>query len=362
MYRTRMAGLTAVLALALGAPAAASAGDQFYGMWTDHLSMTRAQEQADLDRQAATGAGAIREHVFWNRIERTPGVYDFTRMDQLVADAADRGLRILPVLLYPPGFYTSNPPAYQYPPNDPTTMGRFAYAFVRRYGPNGSFWCCHPRVPMTEFEVWNEPDYPAWWKGKPNAAEYALLLHVVSLYIHLADPSAKVMLGGLTFRAASSGYLDQLYLLGGQLSFDVLAIHIYGSTVADIVSEIREFRAIQAKYLDSATPLAVTEYGWADGGRGLPSASTNCQAALMYASTKRLNELRGALNLDGIYQFRWNDIPPVTSIWPYYAGLVRVDGTAKPALAAYTAAVNGAPAPAGLTLAEACPPDRQALG
>src|SRR5438309_1763645 len=91
MYRTRMAGLITVLALVLGAPAAASAANPFYGIWTDHLSTTRAQEQADLDRQAATGAGVIREQIFWDQIERTKGVYDFARIDQLVADAADRG-------------------------------------------------------------------------------------------------------------------------------------------------------------------------------------------------------------------------------------------------------------------------------
>src|ERR1044072_9521363 len=77
MYRTWLAGLAAVVVL-LVTPDVASAGNPFYGVWTDHLNLTRAQEQADLDRQAATGAGAIREHIFWDRIETTKGVYNFT--------------------------------------------------------------------------------------------------------------------------------------------------------------------------------------------------------------------------------------------------------------------------------------------
>jgi hypothetical protein len=247
-------------------------------------------------------------------------------------------------------------------------MGRFAARLVRRYGPKGSFWCkrrCRsPYLPITAWQVWNEPDWPAWWGGRASAFEYANLLGAVSLSIRLADPRAEVVLAGLTSRAAAPGaFLDQLYDQGAAPFFDTLAIHPYGADVATVVQVLRDTRAITRRRNDGHVPIWATEYGWATGGLRTNLLSTpQCHAALMYAATRRLGELRDELGLRGIVAFAWNDRPPTLDIWPYYAGLVLDDGTPKPALAAFAAAVAGLPAPAGLALPEACPADRVALG
>jgi polysaccharide biosynthesis protein PslG len=371
----------ALVLLPAAAMAQAPVANEFYGTWADNLSPTRGEAAAELTRQAATGLGVLRQHIWWDRIETSKGFYDWRRTDQLVGDAADRGLRILPVLLHPPAFYSSKPAgstsASNFPPSDNFAMGRFADKFVRRYGRNGTFWCppsstlgsapvCRtPYLPILSYQVWNEPDWPSWWGGSPNAGEYARMLAVVSASIHLADPRAEVVLAGLTTSGASipGGYLDQLYMSGAGPFFDSLAVHAYAKEVAGVVDILRRARAIAAARHDATKPMWVTEYGWATGGFTSPWAAVEvpCQAAILHAATTRLFDVRGELGLKSIVQFMWNDRVPTREIWPFYAGLVFVDGSPKPSLGAFTEAIARRPAPAGYTLAEACPADRQAV-
>jgi polysaccharide biosynthesis protein PslG len=372
-----------VIALALAAmPARAAAARpaDFYGVSTDDAGLSASARRAALARQAATGIGVIRELVHWNEVERSPGVYDPASLDAMVVDAAARGLRILPVLAFPPAFHSSRPAGstatIQYPPSDPRAMARFAGWLVKRYGRGGTFWCpgssllgllfplCgSPYLPITAWQVWNEPDWPSWWAGAPDPVGYAHLLRAVALAIRTADPLAEVVLAGLTRRAAApGGFLDRLYDQGAAPFFDTLAVHPYGPKVADVVSHVRDTLAVARRRGDHA-PIRVTEYGWATGGgRTNLAVEPACQAALLYAATRRLTDLRAELSLQSIVQFMWNDRPPTRDIWPFHAGLVGIDGAAKPALDAFAAAVAGRPPPAGLTLAAACPPDRQDLG
>jgi hypothetical protein len=351
----------------------------FFGLGAEHGNVSASQRGADLDRQAATGVGAMRENIHWDLIERSAGQYDFSTLDAMVGDMARRGLTMMPDLLYAPNFYTAKPAgttkSTQYPPKDPATMAAFATKLVKRYGPRGTFWCkprgllgavsgvkCdRPYTPITTWQVWNEPNYPAWWGGTPNAAEYTQLLTAVSKAIHKADRKARVMAGGVTNKAVSEGYIDQLYGSGAAKYFDILALHPYGSTVSAEVDYVRQLRNAMVAHGDGKKPLALTEYGWSDGGAASPQTTTTlCQAALDYAVTQKYRALRQQLGIDSIYAFYWNDQPAnPKSAWPYFAGLTKTNGTAKPALAAFTAAVKDQPPPEGLSLEAACPPDRQ---
>jgi len=74
----------------------------------------------------------------------------------------------------------------------------------------------------------------------------------VSAAIHKADKHAQVMLGGLTNRAARSGYIGRLYAAGAAPSFDVLALHPYGATVSTVLAEIREVRTLMVNNGDGS--------------------------------------------------------------------------------------------------------------
>ena len=362
------------------AAAATPSPDPFYGTWSDLMSPTPAQARTELDRMAAAGIGFVRQYVWWDRIEVSPGSFDWSRTDTMVADASARGIRILPTLLYPPAFYSSKPPGStstaQFPPADPQKMADFAQAMIRRYGPDGTFWCtpnppfpptCRsPFLPMRSWEVWNEPDYPSWWKGGPNAGQYLDLLEVVAAGIRAADPTAEVVMGSLTNRnSVADSFLGQLYDLGAAPHFDTIAFNPYSRDIATLVRHMRGIRAVARQKGDGAVPVWVTEYGWAtlgDENRTSWSTSEPCQAAMLHAGTKRLAALSTELGIRAITQFQWHDVATISPAWPHYTGVYRGNDTPKPSRDALAAAIAGQAAPAGLTIDEACPEDKRDQG
>jgi hypothetical protein len=362
--------------------AADPAPDPFFGTWSDGMSIaaqqSRTASRARLDDIASNGTGLVRQYVWWDRIETSPGKYDWTVMDQLVEDATARGITILPTLLYTPPFYRTSEPAGSkglYPPDDPQKLADFATKMVERYGTHGTYWGCtelpvvgwqcdDPYRPLLLWEVWNEPDYPSWWRNDPDAAEYLDLLKPVYGAIKAADPDAQVALGSLTNAGGgtSDGYLDQLYELGGGDYFDVLSLNPYGYDVGAMMAYVRGMRTVAAAHGDAAKPLLITEYAWATVAESTSyiTAEPGCQAALLHAATRELSQRRTELNLLAVIQFQWHDVPTTSRSWPFHAGLRKADGSAKPALAAYRQAVAGQAPPAGATL-EACPEDRRTL-
>src|SRR5687767_150160 len=124
-----LAALLGAVALLVGA-AGAHAGDAFHGTFTTGFGRPAAQLEAELAAQAATGAGTLREHVHWDRVERAPGVFDFAELDDLVSRAAARGMTLLPVLVSTPQFHSTRPAGLTtdgWPPRENATMTRFAF-------------------------------------------------------------------------------------------------------------------------------------------------------------------------------------------------------------------------------------------
>jgi hypothetical protein len=51
------------------------------------------------------------------------------------------------------------------PPAEPEPFAGWAALMVQRYGRTGSFWKDHPdapKLPITSWQVWNEPNIKAW--------------------------------------------------------------------------------------------------------------------------------------------------------------------------------------------------------
>ena len=73
-------------------------------------------------------------------------------------------------------------------------------ALARRYGRGGSFWKAHPRLPyepITDYEVWNEPNFGRLWCPKPDPGAYARLYLAARSAVQAVDPKALVLVGGL---------------------------------------------------------------------------------------------------------------------------------------------------------------------
>ena len=83
------------------------------------------------------------------------------------------------------------------------------------------------------FEIWNEPNNPAFWSPAPNPAAYTADLIAAYAAIKAVDPSAVVITGGLAPEADSSNsysivtFFGDMYADGAQGSFDAAGDHPY---------------------------------------------------------------------------------------------------------------------------------------
>ncbi|MCL4535500.1 MAG: hypothetical protein M1370_10130 [Bacteroidetes bacterium] len=130
---------------------------------------------------------------------------------------------------------------------------RFVNTTVARYKPGGVLAAQRgwgPGQSISHWEMWNEPDFSFFWNG--TTAEYARLLQVGYLAVKAADPSAKVLMGGLE-------YWEKPWWLGDALNalkaipassanayfFDILPKHQY-SRSKDLYDKVVEAQQIMA--------------------------------------------------------------------------------------------------------------------
>jgi hypothetical protein len=224
---------------------------------------------AQLKALQATGATVARSDAFWEASEPTAPVgthhtFVWTFDDQIATALATAGLRWLPVLDYTAPWDQSVAGQDHSPPRSNTDYAAYAEAFAARYGPQGTFWDLHPelpRLPVQTFEIWNEPDNAEFWTPQPNAADYAALYAAARSAIDTVDPTARVVIGGLTNRLASflPAMLAAMPSLRGHI--DGVGVHPYG-TPRVALARVRTARAALRLLGLSNVPLYATEFGW----------------------------------------------------------------------------------------------------
>jgi hypothetical protein len=345
-----------VIALASGlwAPAVqAAVSADSVGVYSEELDADGVDAAAAGDAQRGAGVGLVRQPFSWARIETAPGRMDLAAYDGVMVAAARAGLAVLPVLMDPPPWRSTAPLAGRlhgmYPPRDPAAMAVLATALVDRYGPGGSLWAAHPELvpsPIHSWQVWNEPNIGAFWASGPDPVAYVRLLDAVGSAIRAADPSAEIVAAGLPYAENGlpiAAFVDGMYAAGARGTFDTLAIHPYASDPAGVLAILRAVREQLDRLGDRDLPIWATEFGWATGGPPVTiTASERTQATLVHDAIVLMQRARGALHLRGFVAFRWSDValnPGQTDVWALHTGLVREDGSAKPALGAFGAAV-----------------------
>ena len=337
------AAVAAVLsALALPGAATAQVPAGFFGVVPQGPV-----SEADLDRMEGT-VETLRVPVEWFAVEARRGVADFAALDRLLGATAERGIRVLPVVSGTPAWLRPSPAL---PPLGATGLRAYAgflRALVRRYGAGGRFWDGRAvRLPVRAWQVWNEPNFPAFWRPKPSPWGYAKLLRVAAAAIRGADPKARVVLAGVAPIVGSMKpwtFLRRLYAVPGVSRwFDVAAVHPYSVTLRGTVAQIILARRAMVAAGDARTPLVVGELAVASRGSEPTSfvRGEAEQAAYLAAAFDLLTRGRGRWRLAGLYWYGWQDSDRADAFCAFCegSGLMRLDGTAKPAWAAYRAAV-----------------------
>jgi Glycosyl hydrolase catalytic core len=353
----------------LPAAATASVPQGFVGMMADGPFFYPAMnEGTELDSMITSGVQSVRTLVDWSAMQpyasesRVPAALrgeftdvkgiptNFTRLDQLVALAAARRLTVLPIIEYAAGWDSINPKNRASPPRSPGPFANFVAALVRRYGTHGAFWAANPalpKVPIRMWQVWNEPDFTAYWSKQPFEPSYVALLEATHRAMKAADHGAKLVAAGLP--NFSWQYLANMYKLHGRGSFDAVAVHPYTATPAGVITILKKVRAVMNQNGDRKKPILATELSWPSAkGKAkttFENATTEAGQATKVAQAVRLLAAnRRRLGLAGFYYYTWiaNESAGAGVDQFNFAGLLRfLDGQGtfvKPALATFTKA------------------------
>lgn len=363
----------AIFALGLGLAAPAGAAEK--GVVPD---LTWGTSRAEMDRTIAlmseAGVRWVRANIGWSAVEPDgPGVYNegwLAEIDYAVGVARRAGMEVLMPISDGVPYWASADPAkfadgggkhwnVYYRPANTADYGRFVRFVVDRYKLQG----------VQAYEIWNEPNHPRFWPSGPNPAEYLPLLKAGHEAVKAGDPSATVVLGGLS--RSDYSYVEKLYELGAKPYFDVLAVHPY--TTADPTScwtsgalpsmdafcAIEQVRKTMVAHGDGEKEIWLTEYGWSSSPLAPWSVDEATQATYVAKALEKIDSYPyvGKSFYYGFRNVYWLD--DNLTDWEANLGLLRTDFSPKPAYAAFRAYRPAAPAPAP---APSDPPKKKKTG
>lgn len=325
--------------------------DKAYGIaaGSSLLELNPTDLAKQLDGIAASGAEWIRVDFSWPSIQPiNAGHYQWDVYDRIVSEANKRNLKILGILDYTPAW--ARPAdctwAIQCRPADPNQFATFAAAVSTRYASKG----------LHTWEIWNEPNI-GFWQPRSDPAQYTALLKATSTAIRQQDDSSYILLAGLapSYSSASTkspmDFLRGVYSNGGQGFFDGVAMHPYTfpykptsslpNPWKEMYSSNPSLHSIMTQNGDGAKKIWITEFGAPTGGPGPVAYLDNPQYNLNpYVVDEKLQQaiLADALqqykNADwagGFFYYSYIDSGTATSTNENFYGLVRYDGSLKPA-------------------------------
>jgi len=273
----------------------------------------------------------------WNGIEPEQGKYDFRFWDMLVDEASTSGIELIPYVAYTPEWAARDKKNFwEQPPSDPRTFSTIMERLATRY-----------RGRIHGWELWNEPDNREYWQG--TAGEFAQMVIPAAQAVRRADPSARLVLGGMSYGPAD--FFQQLalkYQIGQY--FDVIATHAYPESWheqrAEEVFQKELPRMEELVKRSGGTPvLWVNEMGYSDYRYDPSHASvygtniyysyehTSRYAADFLLKSFLMTAASGDVSLAGWYRiddFRENDPRMPSDHVHDHLGVEAVDGTVKP--------------------------------
>jgi hypothetical protein len=324
-------------------------GDPLFPALASSVSSTQFANQMDL--MEATGVESVRAVFDWSAAQpysswsKVPadqhgqftadGVdnvpTNFDALDTLVADASQRGLTVLPVVIGAPSWDGHTYPGASLAiPRHDAPYANFLAALVKRYGPNGTLWRDEsPKLAITSWQVWNEPDVTAFWGQRPFASRYVALLRSARTAIKRVDPHARIVLAGL----ANYSWRDlrSIYAVHGARSlFDVVAVHPYTRTPKGVITILDFARQVMRTAGDAAKPIIADEISW-PSSKGKTIHNTGYDFATTEAGQARnvsqvlplLAANRVRLKLAAVYYYTWAGVETPNGLAFNYSGLLK---------------------------------------
>jgi endo-1,4-beta-mannosidase len=224
----------------------------------NNISQADVDEQTTLMQQA--GIKWVRFNVVWGNVEQANGVYDWSSYDYIINDINSKGMHPLALVTQwgAPSWERTDPYNWMSPVNNPTDFGNFVQALATHY-----------KGEISLYEIGNEPNWAKFWPPTPNAQAYTQLLIAAYNGIKAADPTDKVISGGLAIDSdGGKTYLQDMYDNGAKNHFDYLGFHPYSYPSSPNVgygwglSSLDNIQTVLTQNGDSSKQIIVTEFGW----------------------------------------------------------------------------------------------------
>lgn len=222
------------------------------------------------------GVGAVRIVVRWRRVMPRPEAPPrWGELDEVVAKATRAKLSILPFVYGSPRWIAKDERTL------PVTNARqrngwieFLRALALRYGPRGSFWAAHPRLPRRPiriWQIWNEPNL-FFFARRPDPRRYAELVEISHRALSGVDPGAQLILGGMfalpgqkpPLAYPADRFLSLMYKRDPQIKRYIsgIAIHPYTRNFRSLVPIFEQVHRTMRRAGDPGVGLWITELGW----------------------------------------------------------------------------------------------------
>lgn len=322
--------------------------------------LSDAQLAAEFQDLHSLGVRWVRYDLRWITVQPTsPSSYTWTVYDRIVAAANHAGLHSLATIGYTPAWARQASCKSQgdtCEPADPHVFGVFAQAAAARYAPQG----------VHVWEVWNEPNVVAFWKPTPNPQAYTALLQATAAAIRSQDSQATILTGGLTGSLTTSSsisavaFLHAMYGDGAKSAFDGVAMHPYTYPYLPTYPTVYSWRemadaptnlyTIMQQNGDGGKKIWITEYGAPTNG---PGTVLTENARTPISKSNYVNEdLQSQLLAIAVQQYAaypwagpffwysYKDLSNNPNDRENFFGLLRADGSHKPAYDAYKQAIS----------------------
>jgi hypothetical protein len=200
-------------------------------------------------------------------------------VDPLVQQLAQAGMRLYPMLGLPcpPQADPNCSESTSWTPSAAAAeMAHFVTSFAQRYGPGGTFWSAHPELPylpVTSYEIGNEPNIPLQWIQDEthlhwtDPSSYALVYAAARTALHAVDPTGvRAIVGGLSDSASGGVDIssDEQWLQAlSQTPVDAIGYHPYVFMVSDslLYTDTSALRGWLNRTGRATVPLDVNEFG-----------------------------------------------------------------------------------------------------
>jgi hypothetical protein len=198
-------------------------------------------------------------YVTWKDLEPSKGIWNFAKLDALVALAAQHNAEIILPFALTPQWASARP----YEPSAYTPGAAAEPSSIQDWIDYVQVVTTRYKGKIAYYEMWNEANSTTTWTGTPT--ELVLLQQAAYSVMKSNDPNAKLISVNLE---STSGlpYMENLLRLGYADSADIIGFHLYVSpgVPEDIAPLAAKILSLLNQH-EVSKPLWDTETGWLPG-------------------------------------------------------------------------------------------------